>query len=74
MISTDREVFEDSFSEWESMALKTLKDMAANGIDAIKVNIKSEALLGWCKIHSLPIDASSRSRYVADILSKSGSN
>jgi hypothetical protein len=71
VISTDSEVFEDSFMEWESMALKALKDLRDNGIEAIKVYIKSKPLIDWCNSNSLPIDASSRSRYVSEMLSKS---
>lgn len=73
-ISSDSEIFEDSFKEWEEMAIKTIVDMKANGIVGTKVFIKSDEFIVWCKIHSLPKDAASRSKYVTDIMSKRNSN
>ncbi|MBI3124349.1 MAG: hypothetical protein HYZ10_08085 [Ignavibacteriales bacterium] len=73
-ISSDSEIFEDSYKEWEEMALETLVDMKVTGIIGTKVFIKSDEFIVWCKIHSLPLDASSRSRYVSEIMSKRNSN
>ncbi len=73
-ISVDSERLEDSFREWEEMAVKTLTDMKATGINGTKVFIKTEEFLIWCKIHSLPVDASSRSKYVSEIMSRRNSN
>ncbi|KAF0146954.1 MAG: hypothetical protein FD188_3563 [Ignavibacteria bacterium] len=61
-ISSDAEIFENSFKEWEQMANKSLVDMKASGIVAQKVFIKNDEFIVWCKIHSLPFDASSRSK------------
>lgn len=69
-ISIDSERQEASFKEWEKMAQKTLADMKATGIVGTKVLIKSEEFLLWCKIHSLPLDASSRSEYVSKLCQK----
>jgi ribosomal protein S16 len=73
-ISIDSERLEDSFKEWESMAQKTLNDMKATGIAGTKVFIKAEEFFVWCKIHSLPVDAASRSRYVSELMSKRNGN
>lgn len=73
-ISVDSERLENSFQEWEEMALKTLTDMKVAGIIGEKVFIKAEEFLIWCKIYSLPIDASSRSKYVSEIMSRRNSN
>lgn len=73
-ISIDSERLENTFKEWEEMALKTLADMKATGIVGKKVFIKAEEFLIWCKIHSLPVDASSRSRYVSEIMSRRNNN
>ena len=69
-ISSDSERLEDSFKEWESMAQKTLNDMKATGIAGTKVFIKAEEFFIWCKIHSLPVDSASRSKYVSELMSK----
>ena len=73
-ISVDSERLENSFQEWEAMAQKTLVDMKSTGITGEKVFIKAEEFFIWCKIHSVPVDASSRSRYVSEIMSKRNSN
>jgi hypothetical protein len=73
-ISSDSEIFDDSFKEWEEMAIKTLTDMKATGIVGTKVLIKADEFIVWCKIHSLQSDASSRSKYVTEIMSKRNSN
>ena len=73
-ISSDAEIFENSFKEWEQMANKSLLDMKASGIIAKKVFIKADDFFVWCKIHSLPFDASSRSKYITEIMSKRNSN
>lgn len=73
-ISVDSERLENSFKEWEEMVRKTLADMKATGILGTKVFIKAEEFFIWCKIHSLPVDASSRSKYVSEIMSRRKSN
>ena len=73
-ISSDAEIFENSFKEWEQMANKSLLDMKASGIIAKKVFIKADEFIVWCKIHSLPLDASSRSKYITEVMSKQNSN
>lgn len=73
-ISSDAEIFESSFNEWEQMANKSLHNMKASGIVAKKVFIKTDEFIVWCKIHSLPLDASSRSKYITVVMSKQNSN
>jgi hypothetical protein len=73
-ISSDAEILENSFKEWEQMANKSLVDMKASGIFAQKVFIKTDEFIVWCKIHSLPFDASSRSKYITKIMAKQNSN
>ena len=73
-ISVDSERLENSFDEWNEMSEKVLKDMKATGLSGEKVFIKADEFFIWCKIHSLPVDAASRSRYVSEILSKRNSN
>jgi len=73
-ISIDSERLENSFQEWEEIALETLADIKATGLIGTKVFIKAEEFLLWCNIHSLPVNASSRSRYVSEIMSRRNSN
>lgn len=73
-ISSDSERLENSFEEWEKMSEKVLRDMKATGLIGEKVFINTNEFSIWCKIHSLPVDASSRSRYVSEILSKRNSS
>jgi len=73
-MSSDAEIFENSFKEWEQMANKSLLDLKATGIIAKRVFIKADEFIVWCKIYSLPLDASSRSKYITEIMSKMNSN
>lgn len=73
-ISLDTEILENSFKEWKQMANKSLIEIKASGIIAEKVFIKVDEFILWCKIHSLPYDAKSRSNYVSDIMLKRNSN
>lgn len=69
-ISVDSDRLENSFKEWEEMAQKIFDNMKATGIVGTKVFIKAGEFFVWCKIHSLPVDAASRSKYVSEIMSK----
>ena len=73
-ISSDSERLENSFEEWGKISEKALRDMKANGLIVEKVFIKTNEFSIWCKIHSMPVDAASRSRYVSEILSKRNNN
>ncbi len=67
-ISVDSELLENSFQEWKEMAEKTFADMKSTGIIGEKVSIKTEEFSIWCKIHSVLVDSSSRSKYVSEIM------
>lgn len=73
-IASDTEKLENTFKEWEEMADKSIRDMKRSGIVVKKVFIKTDEFITWCKIHSLPFNASSRSRYITEIMSKLDSN
>ncbi len=69
-VSVDSERLENSFKEWEKMALKTLNEMSAVGLRGKKVYVKTDEFILWCKIKSFPLDRASRSKYVSEIMSK----
>ena len=67
-ISEDRQDLEETFAEWESLAEEKLRDLSAQGVKAEKVTIDVEELLVWCKKTGLSVNASARSRYVAEVI------
>jgi hypothetical protein len=69
-ISIDGERIENSFNEWEEVALKLLNKMRGPGFRTRKVYIKTDEFKHWCKVRSLPLKASSRSRYVSEIIAE----
>ena len=73
-ISSDREIFENSFIEWEQMANESLVGMKANGLVATKVFINTDEFILWCKIHSMELDSSSRSKYITEVMARRNSN
>ena len=66
--AVDPERFEASYQEWESMAIKALKDLQKSGISPIKVIVKADELMHWCEAHGKENSAASRSAYVAEML------
>jgi hypothetical protein len=69
-ISVDSERLENSFDEWEKMAQNKLAEMRAVGLVGKKVYIRTDDFFIWCKINSLPLNSTSRSKYVSGIMSK----
>jgi hypothetical protein len=68
--SVDSDRFEDSYSQWVSMAERARREMLAVGIMTEKVFINSEELQAWCIAHGKRNDASARSEYVSEALSR----
>lgn len=68
--SVDSDRFEDSYDEWVAMAEKARGDMLAVGIVTEKFFISADRLQAWCIAHGKRNDASARSEYVSEALSR----
>lgn len=67
-VSEDADQLEESYGEWQINAEKALKDFAAQGARAQKVEIDINELLAWCREKNLPVNGASRSQYAAFLL------
>ena len=69
-ISADKDDLHDSYLEWFQSAEARLQELRASGLRVERVDVQSEALILWCNERGLEINGESRSRYVAERLSK----
>src|ERR1700730_11973354 len=64
-VSEDVDNLEETYEAW----LKTAERMIADGIPGDvrveKIDVDVEEVLAWCNVHGLPMNASSRSRFVS---------
>ncbi len=58
--------FEDTFVEWEVVALHALGDLQKVGIYAVKVQLLPAELLSWCLAHKKENDAAARAAFVSE--------
>jgi hypothetical protein len=65
-VSEDVDNLEETYDAW----LKTAEHLIRNGIPADvrveKIDVDVEEVLAWCNVHGLPMNASSRSRFVSE--------
>jgi len=54
---------EQTHAEWESLAEKTIRDVAREGLLARKVDVDVNELRVWCIAQQRPLDASARAAY-----------
>ena len=64
-ISDDSDELEETYEEWIFQAEKAFMDLRSAGMDATKIYIDLDELLGWCKEKNLKIDAGSRSNFTS---------
>lgn len=56
---------DDSYQEWRKQASSAFSDLRAAGHDIVKVSVKINELMTWCKEHGREPDSSSRSEFAA---------
>ncbi len=66
--ATDPERFEETYTEWSSMAVDALANIKRTGVNAVKFFISHEELLSWCALHNKPNNAASRAEFVSEKL------
>ena len=66
----DVENLESTWEEWKRSETRLIKEMKDQGYDVKEVLIDVNTLNEYCRIHKLPNNAKTRSRYVAELLSK----
>ncbi|MFA6902485.1 MAG: hypothetical protein WC236_05325 [Gallionellaceae bacterium] len=66
--ATDPESFEDSFQEWEAMAVTALREFLRSGVQAVKFQIIPEEFFAWCTLHNKLNNAEARAEFVSEQL------
>src|SRR5258706_15366267 len=65
-VSEDVDNLEETYDAW----LKTAEQLIRNGVPADvrveKIDVDVEEVLAWCNVHGLPMNGSSRSRFVSE--------
>ena len=62
-LASDADILEQTHAAWESLAEKTIKDLAREGLLARKVDVDVNDLRVWCAAQQRPLDASARAAY-----------
>jgi hypothetical protein len=60
--------FENSFSEWEAMAVSARKALQRSGARALEFYIIPQELFDWCALNSKVNNAESRAEFVSEKL------
>ena len=66
--ATDPECFENSFPEWEVMAVSARRELQRSGVTAIEFHIVPQDFFDWCELHDKSNIAASRAEFVSEKL------
>ncbi len=65
-VSEDVENLEETYDAWLQTAERMIRDGIPADLHVEKVDIDVEEVLAWCNTNGLPMNATSRSRYVSE--------
>lgn len=68
--ATDPDLFEDSFSDWESMANESFVLVHMSYPNAMKVLVCADEFFAWCHIRGKMNNAHARAEFVSELLRK----
>ncbi|MEW6440006.1 MAG: hypothetical protein AB1640_03645 [bacterium] len=69
-VSVDRDVLEETHSEWLAFAEELFAALTEKGISAVKVPVDVNELVAWCRDRGLRVDGAARADFAADCLRK----
>jgi hypothetical protein len=64
----DPECFENSFAEWQAMAVSARREILRSGARALEFYIIPQELFDWCELNSKVNNAESRAEFVSEKL------
>lgn len=70
--ASDPERFENSFPEWEAMAISAIRELQRAGVRAVKFQIVPETFAAWCMLNNKLNEAASRAEFVSEQLTAAG--
>ena len=65
-VAEDVDNLEETYDAWLKTAEQMIRDGIPSDVQVERVDIDVEEVLAWCNVHSLPMNASSRSRFVSE--------
>lgn len=65
-VSEDRDQLESTHAEWKATAEQMLKDIERRGAVVHRIAVDVDELLGWCRVGGRPVNAETRSQFVAE--------
>ena len=67
-MATDSERFENSFAEWQAMAVSARRELQRSGARALEFHIIPQELFDWCTLNNKVNSAESRAEFVSEKL------
>lgn len=64
--AADAERFENSYSEWVTMAEDALRNIQAAGLKPVRVLLTASELSAWCIARGKPNDAGARAQFASE--------
>ena len=65
-VSDDVDNLEETYDAWLQTAKRMLREGIPAGIVVRKIDIDVEEVLAWCNVRGLPMNAQSRTQFVAE--------
>ena len=67
--ASDPDCFEQSFPEWEAMAISARRQLQRSGVTAVEFHIIPQDFIQWCELNCKSNIAASRAEFVSEKLS-----
>ncbi|HVH66998.1 MAG TPA: hypothetical protein VM716_03950 [Gemmatimonadales bacterium] len=67
-VATDPETLEATYPDWLTVFEKGLRDLAAAGVVAERVELSVADLRAWCQAQHRPVDGPARAAFAAELL------
>ncbi len=67
-VAADPEVLEATYADWLKVVEKSLRELAASGVVAERVDVTVAELQQWCEQEGCRLDASARSGFAAELM------
>jgi hypothetical protein len=65
-VSEDVDNLEETYDAWLQTAERLIRDGIPSDVRVEKIDVDVEEVLAWCNVQGLPMNASSRSRFVSE--------
>ena len=70
-VSVDGDKLEETYDEWVQDAERVIKELRRQGFHVVKVRVKIDELVAWCRKKKIPVNGEARSQFAAFKLQQS---